>query len=331
MTNLNESEKKIILFLNSGYAKWFKTNKKNLHISTTKFRDFLLLVVDFFVLRKILANEVKNEFVLYNNSNFESYDFAALFGVEGLCEPAINYLDDDRFFWGLFGMNIFWIEFPSLALDTLLKVSNRFLEKKYSIEKKSSSLTSFMLMKSTIRDYSNYHNILHVRNLLTKNISNFQQEVNEISNLSNDYFHFKTANKSHIRLFRGFHYGEDENVRTGRNLKNNPLAYKQENGKSISFTLDKKTATNFAINYHLSSTVIDQWSKRVSGNELLLKINNLNKNDFLKSQKRRPSIGVYEVAVKDILLFSCRPMSEYEVLVFPENAKLIRYDPIKFS
>ena len=30
MTNLNESEKKIILFLNSGYAKWFKTNKKNL-------------------------------------------------------------------------------------------------------------------------------------------------------------------------------------------------------------------------------------------------------------------------------------------------------------
>ena len=155
MTNLNESEKKIILHLNSGYSKWFKINKKKLLESNIKFKNFLLLVVDFFILRNILLNEVKDELILNNNSNFENYDFAALFGVEDLCESSIIYLDDDRFFWGLFGMNIFCIEFPSLALDTLFKVSKRFLEKKYSIDKKSSSLTSFMFMKVRIEDSLN--------------------------------------------------------------------------------------------------------------------------------------------------------------------------------
>ena len=79
-------------------------------------------------------------------------------------------------------------------------------------------------------------------------------------------------------------------------------------------------------------SLIGKWSERVNGNELLLKMNNFNATDFLKEQKRRPAIGAYEVTVNDILLYSCFPgRSEYEILVFPEHTRLIRYDNIKYS
>jgi hypothetical protein len=332
MNRLSETEKEIILYSNQEYSKWFIANKIKLSESNKKFKNFTLLVFDFFMLRYILRKYIIEKYDWDFSNIGDNVDFAALFGVDGLCKPALLHLENERFFWGYFGYIIFCIELPSLELIKLKKSTLPFINKKYSIDKKSSAFQAFMYVNYIIiRSYGTDSEFL-VMSKFKKNISNHCEEIIEVSNGSKEYFHSAIGNNEKIKIYRGFNYSEDLNVRTGRYFKNNPTSHLQDDGKSISFTLERKIAKEFAINYFGKGSHVGIWSERVNGNELLLKMNNFNAADFLKEQKRRPVIGTYEVAVNDILLYSCFPeRSEYEILVFPENTRLIRYDNVKYS
>jgi hypothetical protein len=336
MSKLSNDEKEMILYCHKEYSKWFISNKIKLSESNNKFKAFLFLVSEFFMLRNILREHIVTKYNLYNwnSTNIaENVNFAALFGVDEVCEPALIHLENERFFWGYFGFSVFILDLPSLELNNLEKSTLPFKHKKYSIDKKSSAFQAFMYiaqsyaMKNLGRDIG-----VQVINNFKKDIEFHCENIIDNSNRSKEYFHSAIKSNNIVRIYRGFNYNEELNVRSGRYLKNNPNAQTQDDGKSISFTLERKIAKEFAINYFEAGSHIKEWSKRVNGNELLLKINNFNGNDFLREQKRRPAIGTYEVAVDDILLYSCLPgASEYEIMVFPEKAKLIRYDNIKYS
>jgi hypothetical protein len=332
MNKLSNTEKEAILYCQKEYSKWFIANKIKLSESNKKFKDFTLLVFQFFMLRFILRKHMFEKYDLNFYNVGENIEFAAIFGVDGLCKPALIHLENERFFWGYFGYIIFCIELPSLELIKLKNSTLPFVNKKYSIDKKSSAYQAFMYANYIFTHALEADSELQVINNFKKNISNHCEEILEASNGSKEYFHNAIGNSEKIKIYRGFNYSEELNVRTGRYLKNNPTSHIQDDGKSISFTLERKIAKDFAVNYFGTGSLVAEWSRRVNGNELLLKMNNFNTADFLKEQKRRPVIGTYEVAINDILLYSCFPeRSEYEILVFPENTRLIRYDNVKYS
>ncbi len=333
MTKLTAKEKEMIVYCNQEFSKWLRQNKVRIIEADKKYKEFALLVLDFFVLRSLLLMHVVKTYGFNMSKSSYNLDFASLFGVKGVCEPAITELKSERFFWGYFGFTVFTSEFSSLTIDNLRLSVERLSNKKYSLEKKSSAYLTFMYIESVFNDMRlNASELVLKKKNFAKEIKEHQELIIETSGRSNEYFKKYLGDKKTIKVYRGFHYDTNMNVRVGRYLKKNPHANLQDNGKSISYTLDKKIAKTFAVNYYMTESFMDSWSERVNGNELLLKINDIEKQSFLEENSRRPAIGVYEVDVDDILLYSCIPNeSEYEVFVFPENARLIRYDPIKFS
>ncbi len=333
MTRLTAKEKEMISYCNREFSKWFKQNKLKLIEADKKYKDFLLLVSEFFILRSLLLKHVVNIYGYDLSKSSYNLDYAAVFGVKGVCDPAINEIKSERFFWGYFGFTVFSIEFSSLAIENLRQTVDRLYKNKYSLEKKSSAYTAFMYIEFFYNGiHMNTSDTLLKRNIFSNQIKVKQEKIIELSGQSNDYFRTYVGDQKTIKVYRGFSYDTSKNVRVGRYLKSNQNAKLQDNGKSISFTLDKKIAKTFAVNFYVTETFVGDWSGRVNGNELLLKINDIDKEIFLEENGRRPVIGVYEVDVDDILLYSCNPnTSEYEIFVYPENARLIRYDPIKFS
>jgi hypothetical protein len=330
--NLSETEKNAIIHFNREYSNWFISNKRSLLESEKKLKDFLVLVIDFMSLRELLRRYLQEKSDKNTNLQIFNIDYASMFGVDGLCEPALRHLENERFYWGYFGYSVFAIELPSLALESLRKSTEKYTKSKYSIHKKSLAFEVFLYFQNVITNSSEKNGLASTIKTIKKDIKQHQENITDYASKSREFFDKTVGENIDIKIYRGFHYSSEDNVRTGRYLKNNPNSHLHDSGKSISFTLNKSIAKDFAVNYYANKKFLANWSNRVNENELLLKINNFNPIDFLKSSNRHPAIGCYQVAVKNIIIYSCFPDSgEYEIMTFPENVKLLRYDPVKIS
>ena len=130
--------------------------------------------------------------------------------------------------------------------------------------------------------------------------------------------------KRNLIIYRGFSIHKDADIRVGRYKTNNPQAEQQDAGIGLSFTFNRAVANFFATQYYIENGKL-YWMSSSGIKEETPSIPSLVNKDIIDIDKSRRAVATYSIH-KDDVIYVDASMREYEVLTFPNRAKLLRYD-----
>ena len=130
--------------------------------------------------------------------------------------------------------------------------------------------------------------------------------------------------KKNLIVYRGFSIHKDADIRVGRYKTNNPQAEQQDAGIGLSFTFNRAVANYFATQYYIENGKL-YWLTIGGSKEAMPSIPSMVNKDIIDIDKSRRAVATYSIH-KDDIIYVDASMREYEVLTFPNKAKLLRYD-----
>jgi hypothetical protein len=339
---LKTNELKAIEIISCAYEQFFKRESNVLKINS----DLIGFITRYAVLREqihqIFLDKLSRE-VCKTLSNREDLHIAVFFGIDNLCESTHQYLKDSRAFFALYSYFIERDEFPSINLVKVESAIDLYSRNSLPYDARTyASITIITVLKlfyeflyayddACSPNDDNQINLTFVYKQFHKlNYNNIVNYIGKLHSHNKSLFVKNITNKK-IFVYRGFDIDDTQNVRLNRVKVNNPYASVQDAGKSICYSLSRKTAYIFATHKYMNHDNFNlSYEDRLSKSKLLIEKSNINIDEFANKEKRRIYVAKYEVDVKDVL-FDKSYDNESEVVVLPKNARLIDYRPVKYS
>ena len=274
-------------------------------------------------------------------SSYAQFDLITFLGLDGK-HPTHEILKNPNAFAAILGMLIRRDEFPSLYLDKLRIAINMHSEKKcdlasrnlwfYTAEETKNLFNDLLRLYvdegkrvgSSVFDTNVFKKKFKSRlsTLINKKVESSLKFVNQ--NLKE----VLSPNKT-LRCFRGFNIRRDEDVRLNRYYSKNDNKYVHVGGRGISYTLDKQCAKQFAAQPFIRKNEIGEYQRRVDASSLLPFHSYVDKTPP-DPRDRIGYVGLVETSVSDIFL-NLSLFLENEILVLPENTRIIRYDTVRYG
>ena len=241
--------------------------------------------------------------------------------------------------------NLFWVVFGTLLVQTDL--NDGFLD------------NSIMAMKRYDRHKEHLNDKIKWSNLM--NDSLYERKLSSVEVMRKELMRYNINDE--ITIYRGFCAREGHSVRKS-NDENSPEYFMQNEGKGLSYSLDRQVAVNFSTRFFdtgIIIQVIEEVLPRVS--DFPFDYKKMRVGEIIKWMKDNPSHPVSELTFESIREFvesrrkkvgddwsrayndfSARPVvatfkvkkidiamtlnlsNQKEVVVMPENVKLERYD-----
>jgi hypothetical protein len=305
------------------------TNKKNTQI--------IEFVIKSELMREKIATHlstINKEAALFYNRGRQQFHVMSFFLKLKNSEPTNVYLKNGRAFYAYFSNLIKTDEFPSLYLAEIEESLKLFQRSKCTIDLRLFASYAYAITKFTFGeffdDYLNYteSKLVNSKKLIReylklneiptlKTVAKWQ--INALENLKN-----YADEEGMITLFRGFTINETDNVRTNRFLKNNPLAHRQDAGRSICYTLDKQIAKEFATSFYDTNQEDSLLKRRINSKSELFDSLKVCKSSFLETTKKRRYVAKYSVPINSVLC-SFQNLDEEEILALSSETILVNY------
>jgi hypothetical protein len=179
------------------------------------------------------------------------------------------------------------------------------------------------VFENYVNKYHSYPTQIKMLNILKKHRSQFLKMLESQFNLYNRQIKSSKTKDGKLILYRGYDISDNENVIVDRKVRT------QDSNKSFSFT------TNIDVALMYSTYKIDKGDDDGSMNfddRVNLSSSIFDNQNFRNKENRKFIVSKYEVDIKDVI---CSPLKntniEYEVFVYPERTKLIRYQIVNSS
>ena len=340
--NKNKNKETVLQIICDEFKNFFVLENKRLSKDQNIIKFSMRYVILIEKIKCDVENKVNEETMKFVTEN-DQFFIAAFFGITNVCEPTHIYLKNTRAFFALYKHFITVNEFPSINLNMYeesLKIHNRL---NLCYEARTYASISFyqtifvysVFIKSYNTEFHSKYSALNLKHLHDQFLITSEKFIQKYTD--KNYEISKLKLRSHLRsddklyVYRGFEISDDDNVRLKRVKKNNPTSQIQDSGKSICYTLNKEIANKFAMHkFKKTDLFIVEYEERIDRVKLLFDNCDTNFDEFTSKLNRRVYVAKYEINLKDVIVDSCYS-DESEVIVLPQNARLIEYRPINYS